>query len=40
MPPTPDKNDTHDCAEGIRDRVTRRLQCLRERRGLSVYGLV
>ncbi len=39
MPTAPDNYDTHDYAERIRERLPRRLQELRERCGLSKYGL-
>jgi hypothetical protein len=39
MPTAPDNRDAHDNAERIRDRLPRRLQELRERCGLSKYGL-
>ena len=39
MPPAPDNHDAHDYAERIRERLPRRLQELRERCGLSKYGL-
>ena len=39
MPNAPDNHEAHDYAERIRERVPRRLQELRERRGLSKYGL-
>ena len=37
--PAPDNHDAHDYAERIRERLPRRLQELRERCGLSKYGL-
>jgi transcriptional regulator with XRE-family HTH domain len=39
MPSAPDNPDAHDYAERIRERLPRRLQGLREARGLSMYGL-
>jgi DNA-binding XRE family transcriptional regulator len=39
MPTAPDNHDAHDYAERIRERLRRRLQELRERCGLSKYGL-
>jgi transcriptional regulator with XRE-family HTH domain len=39
MPAAPDNHDAHDYAERIRERLPRRLQELRERCGLSKYGL-
>jgi predicted transcriptional regulator len=39
MPTAPDNHDAHDYAERIRERLLRRLQELRERCGLSKYGL-
>jgi hypothetical protein len=39
MPTAPDNHDAHDYAERIRDRLLRRLLELRERCGLSKYGL-
>ena len=39
MPTVPDNHDAHDYAERIRERLPRRLQELRERCGLSKYGL-
>ena len=39
MPTGPDNHDAHDYAERIRDRLLRRLLELRERCGLSKYGL-
>ena len=39
MPVAPDNHDAHDYAERIRERLSRRLQELRERCGLSKYGL-
>ena len=39
MPSTPDNHDVHDYAERIHERQPRRLQELRERCGLSKYGL-
>ena len=39
MPSTPDNHDAHGYAERIRERLPRRLQELRERCGLSKYGL-
>ena len=39
MPNAPDNHEAHDYAERIRERLPRRLQELRERRGLSKYGL-
>jgi transcriptional regulator with XRE-family HTH domain len=39
MPSPPDNHDAHDYAERIRNRLPRRLQELRERCGLSKYGL-
>ena len=39
MPTAPDNHDAHDYAERIRKRLPRRLQELRERCGLSKYGL-
>ncbi len=39
MPTAPDNHDAHDYAELIRERLRRRLQELRERCGLSKYGL-
>jgi hypothetical protein len=42
MPTAPDNHDAHDAhdhAERIRERLPRRLQELRERCGLSKYGL-
>jgi len=33
------RQDAHDCAEGIRERLPRRLQDLREAAGLSMYAL-
>ena len=39
MPVAPDNHDAHDYAERIRERLPRRLQELRERCGLSKYGL-
>jgi DNA-binding XRE family transcriptional regulator len=39
MPTAPDNHDAHDYAERIRERLPRRLQELRERCGLSKYGL-
>ncbi len=39
MPTAPDNHDTYDYAERIRERLPRRLQELRERCGLSKYGL-
>ena len=40
MPTTPDSHDAQAYAERIRGRLPRRLQELRERCGLSKYGLV
>jgi len=39
MSTAPDNHDAHDYAERIRERLPRRLQELRERCGLSKYGL-
>ena len=39
MSTAPDNHDAHDYAERIRERMPRRLQELRERCGLSKYGL-
>jgi hypothetical protein len=39
MPTAPDNPAAHDYAERIRERLPRRLQELRERCGLSKYGL-
>ena len=39
MPSVPDNHESHDYAERIRARLPRRLQELRERCGLSKYGL-
>jgi hypothetical protein len=39
MPTTSDNHEAHDYAERIRERLPRRHQELRERRGLSKYGL-
>ena len=39
MPSTPENHEAHEYAERIRDRLPRRLQELRERCGLSKYGL-
>jgi transcriptional regulator with XRE-family HTH domain len=39
MPTAPDNHDAYDYAERIRERLPRRLQELRERCGLSKYGL-
>jgi predicted transcriptional regulator len=39
MPTAPDNHDAHDYGERIRERLPRRLQELRERCGLSKYGL-
>ena len=39
MPTAPDNHDAHDYAERIREWLPRRLQELRERCGLSKYGL-
>jgi hypothetical protein len=39
MPSALDNHDAHDYAERIRERLPRRLQELRERFGLSKYGL-
>jgi hypothetical protein len=39
MPTAPDNHDAHDYAERIRERLLWRLQELRERCGLSKYGL-
>jgi transcriptional regulator with XRE-family HTH domain len=39
MPTAPNNHDAHDYAERIRERLPRRLQELRERCGLSKYGL-
>jgi len=39
MPSVPDHHDAHDYGERIRERLPRRLQELRERCGLSKYGL-
>jgi DNA-binding XRE family transcriptional regulator len=39
MPAAPDKHHAHNYAERIRERLPRRLQELRERCGLSKYGL-
>jgi len=39
MPTAPDNHDAHDDAERIRERLSRRLQELRERCGVSKYGL-
>jgi ribosome-binding protein aMBF1 (putative translation factor) len=39
VPNAPDNHEAHDYAERIRERLPRRLQELRERRGLSKYGL-
>lgn len=39
MPTAPDNHDAHDYAERIRERLRCRLQELRERCGLSKYGL-
>ena len=39
MPAAPDNHDAYDYAERIRERLPRRLQELRERCGLSKYGL-
>ena len=39
MPTAPDNHDAHDHAERIHERLSRRLQELRERCGLSKYGL-
>jgi len=39
MPTAPDNHDAHGYAERIRERLPRRLQELRERCGLSKYGL-
>ena len=39
MPVAPDNHDAHDYTERIRERLPRRLQELRERCGLSKYGL-
>ena len=39
MPSAPDKHNAHNYAERIRERLQRPLQELRERCGLSKYGL-
>ena len=39
MPTAPDNHEAHHYAERIRERLPRRLQELRERCGLSKYGL-
>lgn len=39
MPTAPDNQDAHDYAERICERLQRHLQELRERCGLSKYGL-
>lgn len=39
VPSTPENHEAHDYAECIRDLLPRRLQELRERCGLSKYGL-
>jgi DNA-binding XRE family transcriptional regulator len=39
MPSLSDNHEAHDNAERIRERLPRRLQELRERCGLSKYGL-
>jgi hypothetical protein len=39
MPSAPDNHDAHNYAERIRERLRRRLQELRERCGVSKYGL-
>ena len=39
MPSAPDNHDAYNYAERIRERLPRRLQELRERCGLSKYGL-
>ncbi len=39
MPTMPDPHDPHGYRERIRERLPRRLQELRERCGLSKYGL-
>ena len=39
MPTAPENHDAHDNAERIRERLPRRFQELRERCGLSKYGL-
>ena len=39
MSTAPDNHDAHDYGERIRERLPRRLQELRERCGLSKYGL-
>jgi transcriptional regulator with XRE-family HTH domain len=39
MPTAPNNHDAHDYAERIRERLPSRLQELRERCGLSKYGL-
>jgi hypothetical protein len=39
MPAAPDNDEAHGYAERIRERLPRRLQELRERCGLSKYGL-
>jgi transcriptional regulator with XRE-family HTH domain len=39
MPTAPDNRDSHDHAERIHERLPRCLQELRERCGLSKYGL-
>ena len=39
MPAAPDNHDAHDYAERIRERLPRRWRELRERCGLSKYGL-
>ena len=39
MPPLSDSHDAHDYAERLRARLPRRLQELREKVGMSKYGL-
>jgi ribosome-binding protein aMBF1 (putative translation factor) len=39
MTPQPENHDAHDYGECIRERLPRRMQELRERCGLSKYGL-
>ncbi len=39
MPAAPDNHNAHDYAKRIRERLPRRLKELRERCGLSKYGL-
>jgi ribosome-binding protein aMBF1 (putative translation factor) len=39
MPTAPDNHDAHDYAERIRERLPRRLQELRQARGLTMHTL-